>query len=118
MATNVNANFVLYPKHDLLAKFLIRVGLADLVGWNIINTNAAVVYVQLFNAAATGDVTLGSTEPKMILALPSGVGTSIFAMVGPENHISFPLGIVVAATTTPTGAIAPGAALVSEFFIN
>lgn len=118
MSAFSNSRFSIYPKHDLSTLFLFRTRNTGLCGWNIINTNAAVVYIQLFNAAGTGDVTLGTTAPTLVLAIPAGVGASVFSMLSNDSSISFPLGLVAAATTTPTGSTAPGAAMVTEFFID
>lgn len=118
MSTVQNFNFQNYPKYDLLGLFLYRTGMADLHGWNIINTNAAVTYVQLFNAASVGAVTLGTTPPTFVIAVAAGAGISDREFLNEENRLSFPLGLVAAATTTPTGNTAPGAAIVTNLFIN
>lgn len=77
---------------------------------HVYNPNATVAYVQLFDT--TGVVTLGTTAPKMALAVP---GQSTIQFNGPAVFLS---GIKAAATTTPTGNTAPAAALVANFGIG
>ena len=85
---------------------------SNLSGYNISNPNAATVYVQIFDAAATGDVTLGSTTPNLSIAVPAfGVTDAL-----PSSGVAFQNGIVIAATTTATGSSAPSTALVANFF--
>ena len=65
------------------------------------NPQAAVSYLQIFDAATAASVSVGSTAPKLSLGIPtaqaSGLGP---ALIG----INFINGIVVASTTTATGA--------------
>lgn len=78
-----------------------------LVSYNISNPNSAIVYVQFFNAATSGAVTVGSTAPLFWVAVPATNGVIDTALVTP---IPFSLGIVIACTTTPTGSTAPSSA--------
>lgn len=71
-----------------------------LYGWAIINTTAAVAYIQVFDVAAVGDVTLGTTTPRFVIPLAAN-GVYHFAMKKP---IPFSTGIVVFSTTTTTGS--------------
>ena len=90
-------------------------GVAILVGYNLSNTNTATVYVQFFDAATIGAVTLGTTPPKFWLAIPAGGGvTDGLQTFGP----GFGLGCVIAVTTTPTGNTAPANAVPSVLFFN
>lgn len=72
---------------------------------NCYNPNAAVAFVQVFDVASATSVTLGTTTPKMSIGFP------------PSTAVTMPLGVAmlkgikIAATTTPTGSTAPGAAL-------
>lgn len=79
------------------------------------NPNASVAYIQIFDAATPGAVTLGSTTPKMSLGVPatasSGLGP---ALIGTQ----FLLGIQVAVTTTATGSTAPGTAMDCNASVN
>lgn len=81
---------------------------AYLTGYNLDNTsNTAVTYVQVFDAAATTDVNLGTTAPTMVLSIPAGA-----VLDGPQvPSIAFQSGIVIAATTTRTGSTAPATSI-------
>jgi len=65
-------------------------------------------YLQMFDAAAVASVTLGTTEPRWVLPVPATGGNA------PVYHqpLPFDSGIVVAVTSTPDGAGAPGAPIV------
>ena len=76
-----------------------------LVYWNISNPNSSLVYVQFFDAAATGGITLGSTAPKLSIAVPPTNGVTDGVSV---PGIAFQKGVVIAVTTTANGASAPG----------
>ncbi len=71
--------------------------------YNIANPNGVIAYIQFFDAASTGAVTLGTTAPTFWIAAAAlgGVTDSVAGLAYP-----FKRGIVVAATTTPTGATA------------
>jgi len=71
-----------------------------LYGWSVINTTLAVAYVQVFDADAVTDVTLGSTQPRFVIPLAAS-GVVNVALAKP---IVFANGIVVFSTTTPTGS--------------
>lgn len=65
-----------------------------------LNTNASVSYIQVFDAATVGAVTLGTTPPKAVFGIPaSGSITHDLGTLG----LNFLNGIVAAATTTATG---------------
>lgn len=72
--------------------------------FNIANPNSTLVYVQFFDAATTGAVTLGTTAPTCWVAVPALGGVVDTSFV---QGFVFKLGVVVAATTTPTGSTAP-----------
>jgi len=83
-----------------------QAGATSLCGIQLQNANAAVAYLQLFNAAATADVTIGTTAPTKVIKCEASV----------EKAIDFPhpplfaSGLCYAITTTPTGSTALGAA--------
>jgi hypothetical protein len=79
---------------------LVQAGKCSLAGYHIFNTTAAAAYVQFFDAAAAADVTLNSTVPLFALGIPASEG-ACRALAKP---IQFTKGMVVASTTTPTGA--------------
>ncbi len=91
---------------------LIKSGFQSLGGYHLLNTTTAAAYVQVFDAAAAADVTVGTTTPTFVLGLPaSGGAANSFA-----KPIKFTLGIVVASTTTATGASA--ATVCAAFFVG
>lgn len=84
---------------------------AGVLQWvNCGNANAAIEYVQVFDVAGT--VTVGTTPNTLALAIPPSTAVSLLLPAQTFN------GIQVAATTTPGGSTAPGAALVCNFGIN
>lgn len=81
-------------------------------GWVFHNPSAATTFIQFFNVATAGAVTIGSTTPTFVFALAAGASANVeFA-----NGIAFSSGIQVAATTTATGSTAPATALVAGVF--
>lgn len=86
-------------------------GSRRLYSYNIHNPNAAVAFVQMFNAASVGAVTLGTTPPTDWIAIPAGGVIDGFWPISP----AFNAGLVVAATTTPTGNTAVGVGLPLSF---
>lgn len=77
---------------------------SNLMRGECVNANTTMAYIQVFNAATTGAVTLGTTAPAKVIPCPPGNGT----IPGVYDHeyfgVKFTAGIVVAATTTPTGS--------------
>jgi hypothetical protein len=85
--------------------------------WNISNTNSTTVYVQFFDAASTSGITLGTTAPLFWIAIPGGSpGGVTDGLAG--TGIAFQNGIVVAATTTPTGSTAPSSTVPVVLAVN
>jgi len=79
---------------------LVQTGDTLLYGIHIINTVAAISYLQLFNKAALSDVTLGTTVPDISLPLPvSGILDADFT-----KPIKFDKGLCAFSTTTAGGA--------------
>lgn len=64
-------------------------------------------YLQFFNAASTGDVTLGTTPPVRSIGLGGGKQANLAGLA-----LTFPLGLVIAATSTASGSGAPASDLV------
>lgn len=72
-----------------------------LYGWLIHNRTSADAYVQLFNAAEVGDVTLGTTKPRMVIPmLANDIDKRTI------KPVLFDLGIVIGSTTTIEGSSA------------
>lgn len=89
----------------------IKASPGKLGGWFIYNPNASVAYVPIYNVAS-GSVTVGTTNPLMVLAIPAGSAANL-EMV---NGITFDTAIAVAAATTAAGNTALGTALEANFF--
>lgn len=77
-------------------KYLVVAGNYVLVGWNIATKGTTNAYLKLFNAAATTDVTLGTTAPIRTLVIPAS-GTALLSNED-EFQVAFPLGMVYAVT--------------------
>jgi hypothetical protein len=93
---------------------LIKSSQAELGGWFIFNPNATTAYLQLFNAASTGAVTLGTTAPTLSLGIPAGGGANLAS----PNGIQFSSGIVIAATTTRAGSTGPASTVDYNLFVT
>lgn len=89
----------------------VKASAGTLGGWYIYNPNATAAYVIIYNVAS-GSVTVGTTNPQMVLAIPA---TSA-ANVEFGNGINFTTAIAVAATTTGGGNAAPTTALEANFY--
>ncbi len=87
-----------------------------LYGYNIFNPGTALAYVHFYDVAS-GSVTVGTTTPKLSIALPSNAS----AFVGDDTGfgdipVDFTTAITIAASTTPGGGTAPGTALVTNLY--
>jgi len=82
-----------------------------LYGWHIKNTTPAALYVQFFDAAGVGDVTLGTTTPKLSIGIEAN-GKAESSLARP---FTFGLGICIFSTTTVGGNTA-AASDVDVFF--
>lgn len=89
-------------------KYLVAAGDITLTNYFIENPDAATKgYLQLFNKASTGAVTLGTTAPDMVIPLEPKQKANLAGIA-----IQFPLGLVIAATTTATGSTTAATAFV------
>lgn len=61
-------------------------------------------YIQLFDAAAAADITLGTTKPDWVVMIDQGTGDVSAGDGLPTHGVVFVNGIVIASTTTPTGS--------------
>ena len=77
-------------------------GPGALNGWFVTNPNASTAYVQFFDVAGSGTVTLGTTVPVLSLGIPSTAAANMNGC-----NIEFVNGIRLAVTTTATGSTAP-----------
>jgi hypothetical protein len=92
---------------------LLAKGYTRLASVNVLNANAAIVYLQLFDAAAAADVTIGTTVPDKTIKIEASVAPIISFNIPPR----FNKGLCYAITTTDTGAIAVGSACDVNFDI-
>lgn len=83
---------------------LVATGPVELSDFFIFNNDTAAGFVQFFDAAAIGDVTLNSTVPDFVVGIAAGSWAQGY-MARPRI---FTKGIVIAFTTTATGAGATG----------
>jgi hypothetical protein len=81
-------------------------------GYYIYNPNATVAYLQVFDAATATTITLGTTVPDMIFAIPAASAANIEITCG----VNMTNGIKLACTTTATGSTAPGTGLDMTIF--
>lgn len=89
----------------------VKASAGQLGGYYIYNPNASVAYVILYDVAQ-GSVTVGTTNPKMVLAIPAGSAANLEIV----NGIPFGTAITVAAATTGAGNTAPSSALDAMFW--
>lgn len=75
-----------------------------MMSFQVMNLSEATMYVHFYDALIAS-VTVGSTTPKLTYAIPAGGGLSC----SPPGGVRFDTGIAAAATTTISGADAPGA---------
>lgn len=90
-------------------------GKVNIYGCKLENNGAADIFLQLFNAASAGAVTLGVTVPDWTVIVRSG---SQFYLQ-PERALKhFPLGLCIAVTAGRTTAVAPAAAATVDVFFS
>jgi len=111
--SSINPNFEVRRYSITNTPTLVKSGLTELWGWNIINANAAIAYVQLFDIPSTTapGFVLGTTIPTRVIVVPTGAGSFSFQSFLEENHPTFKNGLVIAVTTTETNSIALGSAI-------
>lgn len=97
---------------ELLAK-----GCVELNSVEVENPNLTVVYLQLFDAVATGDVTLGTTAPTSTRLIPAGLGggDNGVRIIESARPPRFELGLVYAITTTRSGSTSPASVCQVQF---
>ena len=83
---------------------LVHGGALILTAAHAINTTSADAYLQLFDAAAVADVTVGTTIPDWVVMSDFGTGLVSQDDMLPANGLSFRNGLVAASTTTATGS--------------
>jgi hypothetical protein len=98
---------------------LIKGGGVRLVAFNASHIDAVDTFIQLFDTAATADVTLGGTVPDVVLSIPAGDATlrgHIYEPIGGPNGVNFQNGLVAAVTTTADGNTAVTTAIDVTFY--
>lgn len=91
-------------------KRLINAGITELYGVEAVNSDDKVYYIQLFDATAAADVTLGTTTPDYVVMVPcraSATNKGILDRDWNEEPLRFAKGLVYAITDTATGTGAP-----------
>lgn len=73
----------------------------------IYNASNAVGYLQCFDQVSPSNVTLGTTVPTWVMAVPTVASVSLSMDAAPAR---FEKGLQIAFTTTATGSSAPSAA--------
>lgn len=111
------ATFHLYTNNLSASPVEVFSGRGNLYGFLVENNTATDVYLQVFDAAASGDVTVGTTSPVFTVRIP---GSSAFGKDADDMSYRFmSRGCVVAVTTTRTGNTAPATDATAQFwFIN
>lgn len=92
-----------------------------LTGLHITSQNTVDTYVQFFDVANEGDVTLGTTIPKMSLLVPAAAASNKaggLSEIPGGGAVAFSYGMVIAATTTPHGLTGPGTGLNVNLFVR
>jgi hypothetical protein len=84
----------------------------NLYGYHLYNPNTSVAYVQFFNVASAS-VTVGTTAPNMVIAIPPQ-GWADSPTTGPG--IGFATAMTIAATTTSTGSGNPSSAIMTNIW--
>lgn len=94
-------------------KVAVKASAGTFGGYYLYNPNASAAYIQIFDVAS-GSVTLGSTTPTYVIALPASAAANLEIANG-VNHTT---AITLAATTTATGSTALGSALTGFFLFK
>ena|SRR5437660_1054614 len=83
---------------------LVRSGRMIIKNMKQVNGDVATAYLQIFDAAAAASVTVGTTIPTWVMVAGAAGGSDDFV-----GELVFDNGIVVAGTTSATGATGAGA---------
>lgn len=94
-------------------KVAVKTSAGNLYGLHIYNPNNVVTYIQIFNKASA-NITLGTTAPDFVLAVPPNGWLD-----DPASSVpiwAFGTACTIVATTTPSGSTAPTNSLLSNIF--
>ena len=116
------ASEVYHPETPLTATLTtVRAAPCILTGLHISSQNLVDTYVQFFDVADEGDVTLGTTHPKLDLLIPAAAASnkaSGLSEIPGGGAVAFNDGMVIAATTEPGGDTGPGTGLNVNLFVR
>lgn len=98
----MDAPCIVLSTNNLSTAQLLRSGPTIVTAVEAFNTTAAAAYIQMFDAAAIADVTLGTTLPLWVVKSPASDVSNPDNPL-PQRGVVFQKGVVVASTTTPTG---------------
>lgn len=82
---------------------LVNAGRTTLVGW-LLQNHSTGAYLKLYDKATTAEVTLGSTVPNKILAIPTGPAGLFFLSNEDKFQQNFSNGLVIAVVSTLTAS--------------
>lgn len=88
---------------------------AILMGVSIVNNQAAAIFVQVFDIATAGGVTLATTNPDYEFVVAAN---SSLVPVWPAGGVKFRNGIQVASTTTEKGLTGSAAGVQTFWLVN
>lgn len=102
-----------YHEDSFTTKQLVAAGKRNCYRFTFYNPTNAIVFVKFYDAAATGDVTVGTTVPKFTVPVPS---LGIANEHGDVPMHKFANGIVIAPTTeqADSGTTAPSSGLLGD----
>lgn len=92
---------------------VVKAGPGVVTGLEIVNNQAAIIFVQIFDKVAAG-VTLGTDTPDLEYTVPAS--SSLNVEIGDDNGVNFNTAISIASTTTEAGAT--GSAAGVQVFVH
>ncbi len=106
LAPSTSGGWSVSSQTNLTTTATVSGAVAKFGGYMFLNLNATPAYIQVFNLATSGAVTLGTTTPTFVVPIPANSTAANGAGANLEltNGIAMSTGIQVAATTTATGA--------------
>lgn len=116
-ASSSSASFHSYESSLNASPVLVFSGRGNLYGFLVEDNSGVDIFVQVFDAASAGAVTVGTTTPVFTFRVKAD--QALGKDVNDSPYRFFKNGCVVAVTTTRTGAVSPGTAATGQFwFVN